>query len=128
MKASRWLIPAAGPGLLAVALALAPSAQAGAAAQGDGPPSALVRFGDLNLDSSAGAQILYERIVRAAYTVCAPFAAAGHLTPSGAWYNCVDQAIAGAVRRVDRPSLTAYYARRQGQVVTSARLVSQARE
>jgi len=127
MKASRWLVLAAAPGLLAIALSLPQAAEAGTSPRADGPPSELVHFADLNPDSSAGAQILYERIVRAAHTVCEPYAAVGHLMPSGAWYRCVDQAIAGAVRRVDRPLLTAYYARRQGQVVAS-RLVSQARE
>jgi|SRR5271169_2430515 len=68
-----------------------------------------VRFGDLNIDTPAGAAALYRRIRHAAQGVCGdPQPPASHMT-SPSWRNCVAQSIDRAVAAVDRPALTAYY-------------------
>jgi UrcA family protein len=76
------------------------------------PPSAAVRFTDLNLDSRADVATLLHRIQNAAAEVCKPYASPGTLLPSAAHQSCIRDAVSGAVRKVDSPLLTAYY--RQG--------------
>lgn len=118
MNSSCWSLRILGACLLAGSLAQASIAQADAGAD---VPTALVRFHDLDLNSARGVQTLYGRIRVAAAEVCAPLEPAGSLVPSAAWRSCMQSAIATAVRRVDSPPLTAYYERRQGHVIASAR-------
>jgi len=124
MKSSRWSALLLAAGLLG-ALAVSPLARAGSEL---GVPSSVVRFHDLNLNSVQGVRTLYGRIRRAAGEVCAPYEATDSLIPSAAWRSCFEQAVAGAVRRVDSPLLTAYHARVDGQLIASARQGSSARE
>jgi UrcA family protein len=69
------------------------------------PPSKVVKFADLDIQTAAGAKILYQRIRLAANQVCEPV---GHdpvmreSTPT-----CVSTAIDNAVRKVNAPYLTA---------------------
>lgn len=92
------------------------------------PPSEVVRYADLDLATGAGIRTLYSRIQRAADSVCEPFASSGTLIPSAAWRSCFNQAVAAAVRHVDRPLLTAYHESQQQQVLVPARLLSRAGE
>ena len=64
--------------------------------------STVVKFGDLNLGSEAGAQALYQRITRAANKMCEE---ATDRFPTVEYRNCVTRAIADAVAKVDRPAL-----------------------
>jgi UrcA family protein len=68
-----------------------------------------VRFGDLNVDQTAGAAVLYRRIHNAAESVCGEPQLPGSRIVSYSWRRCVAQAVDRAVAAVDRPALTAYY-------------------
>src|SRR5262249_28725659 len=71
-------------------------------------PRVTVKFGDLNLSSPAGAATLYSRIRAAAKSVCDPQdigSLYGRLRVS----QCVHQAIADAVTKVNAPGLYAVY-------------------
>ena len=68
-----------------------------------------VSYADLDLSKPAGAQTLYKRIKAAARSVCGPTDRYTYSTPSHAFRQCFDKAIADAVAQVDRPSLTALH-------------------
>jgi UrcA family protein len=68
-----------------------------------------VHFGDLNLDQTAGAAVLYRRIEHAAERVCGEPQLTGTHQVSPNWRRCVAQAVDRAVVAVDRPALTAYH-------------------
>jgi UrcA family protein len=76
-------------------------------------PSTTVRYGDLDLTRREGAEALYRRLQGAAEQLCAPLKSrALYLaTPHRA---CIEQAIAEAVTKVDRPLLTAYWQSKTG--------------
>jgi UrcA family protein len=74
------------------------------------PPTAAVRFADLNLDTRFGVEILFRRIQTAAGEVCKQYLPHGTFLPSAAHRACIRSAELGAVRNVDSPTLTAYYA------------------
>jgi len=80
----------------------------GLAAQGDEAPTYQVHFGDLNLQSAAGSEILYSRIRSGAEVVCGPFDAR-ELAKAVQHKRCMQDAIAGAVTQVNQPRLTASY-------------------
>jgi UrcA family protein len=82
------------------------------AAPADPLPNAAVRFGDLNLESHSGVQTLLRRIQSAAVEVCKAYEPRGTLLPSAAYQACIENAVSGAVAKVDSPLLTAYYAER----------------
>jgi len=69
-----------------------------------------VRFDDLNLTTPAGLQALYLRIQNAAHDVCGPSHVLGSRIVSEAWKECVSASVRDAVLKINRPSLTAYYA------------------
>jgi len=75
----------------------------------DKPLAYVVRFGDLNLDARAGAEVLYRRIRTAARDVCGSAERSGSHIRSAAWEECVTSAVRTAVYHVDRPLLTGYY-------------------
>ena len=85
------------------------SALAGTA-PGDGVRQETVRFSDLDLTGSAGAQELYRRITHAARDVCETFSPGGSAV-SISNRVCVDRAIAQAVADIDSPLLTQRYER-----------------
>lgn len=69
------------------------------------PPSKTVKFDDLDIQTAAGAKVLYNRIRFAAEKVCEPVwhdPVLREATPS-----CVNSAIDNAVRKVNAPYLTA---------------------
>jgi UrcA family protein len=74
-----------------------------------GAASRAVRYRDLNLDTDAGAKVLYRRIYYAAVQVCGdPFSR--QLDQAAAAKACVDKAIASSVHALDSAQLarTAY--------------------
>jgi UrcA family protein len=100
--------------------ALIAVAMLGGQAFADGPPSqghsTVVKFGDLNLDSSQGVAALYRRIHNAAMKVCG--------LPSGdelfrevrAQENkCVVDAEVRAIGHINNVALEAYYSKKTGR-------------
>jgi UrcA family protein len=77
-------------------------------------PSITVRASDLDLASEQGVAVLYWRLRIAADSVCGPSLNTGSRFPPSDYVACVRRALADAVARIDRPKLTAYYARKQG--------------
>jgi len=71
-----------------------------------GVPSVVVKFNDLDLDTDAGAQALYRRLVIAARQVC-PSDAGVNLHLANLAYRCRSEALARAVRQLNKPALTA---------------------
>jgi UrcA family protein len=90
------------------ALCFAVTALEVTAAEQDPPPSITVDYSDLNLGHPAGARALYRRISGAARTVCGvssnPLPAARF-----AARKCYQDAISGAVAKVDSRTLTALH-------------------
>ena len=74
---------------------------AAARADDSGIPTRKVSYADLNISGPAGAKVLYNRIVKAAYEVCPDSG------DYGRQFKCVNQAIAAAVKQVDSPALSA---------------------
>jgi UrcA family protein len=99
----------------AAALLLAGAWQYDARAAAAAPPAEgevnqiTVRFAELNLDTPAGAAVLYRRIRHAAERVCGERQQPGTGIVSTFWRSCVAQSVARAVASVDRPALTAYH-------------------
>lgn len=76
------------------------------------PRSVTVHFEDLNINSARGAAALYQRIRHAAEDVCGDPSPQRWLALSSRYATCVRGAIAGAVARVNRPTVTEYAAAR----------------
>jgi UrcA family protein len=79
------------------------------AASPDEVPSTVVKYGDLNLSTDLGVQVLYHRIMRAAEQVC-PGASIQPLTARAKVQACRDEAVARAIRQIDNSQLAALYA------------------
>jgi UrcA family protein len=94
-----------------ITLGLAAGSGTAGAADGVGQLSKIVSYRDLNLDTTAGAKVLYARIRSAAFEVCAPFDG-GELARKVRWHSCYDHAVESAVAQVDKPSLTALHSER----------------
>jgi UrcA family protein len=101
-------------GLVATAL-IAGFATVGTAAD---LPQVHVKYADLNVDSAAGATVLYQRIRAAANEVC-PTADAHNLESQSAAKACRTHAIAEAVAAVRNPSLTRVYESKMGATPTT---------
>ncbi|MGH8286952.1 MAG: UrcA family protein [Steroidobacteraceae bacterium] len=67
-----------------------------------------VEYGDLDLSSTGGAAALYRRLEAAAHDACAE-GDSRDARAAARVRECERQAIAGAVARVDRPTLTALH-------------------
>jgi UrcA family protein len=72
------------------------------------PVTKRVAYGDLNLDSQAGAKVFYARIRSAAESVCSPLEGR-ELALQRIWHACIDDALATAVAQVDKPNVTALH-------------------
>ena len=72
-------------------------------------PKAIVRYADLDISTSQGATVLYNRIRSASEGLCAPLNG-GDLDSKFRAKACVQRAIDGAVAKVNRPALYAVYA------------------
>jgi UrcA family protein len=99
-------------GLLAVAAVAAPGVHA--ADQGD-PLTKKVTYGDLDLNSTKGVEVLYARLRGAARDVCVPFEGRD-LNYRILWDKCYDHALSAAVSAINKPAVTAFHnqAVRQG--------------
>ncbi len=70
-----------------------------------------VSYADLNIDSAAGAKVLYGRLRSAAQRVCAPFDDGRQTTFNHHFQACLRNALDSAVAQVNRPTLTAMHSR-----------------
>jgi UrcA family protein len=68
----------------------------------------IVAYGDLNLDSTQGAQVLYARLRTAARSVCAPLEGRD-LRQQSQWHNCFDHAVDSAVTEVNKTTVSALH-------------------
>lgn len=94
--------------ILAVCLSVFTGAAMGGTVQAAEAPqydSAIVAYGDLNVDSQLGAKVLYTRLRNGAEDVCSSFEGRD-LFFKRLWKTCFDQAVAAAVAQVNRPGLT----------------------
>lgn len=114
---SRIFIANALFGTAVAALAVLPAAAASL-----DPPQATIQYGDLNLDNPRGAEMLYARIRRAAESVCGQFER-DRLNLHEKREACIDQAISGAVTKVNAPVLSAVHGAKTSKTVAT-RLVS----
>jgi UrcA family protein len=71
-------------------------------------PAITVQFGDLNIHSQAGAQVLYHRILAAAAAVC-PSGDIRDLDAYDAGLRCRARAVREAVRQVHSAEVAALY-------------------
>jgi len=76
-------------------------------------PTVVVHYGDLNLATPGGAQMLYHRIVKAAAKVC-PTASTRDLDAFARARNCQANAVSRAVRQVNSPQLASLHEQRSG--------------
>jgi UrcA family protein len=74
----------------------------------NGVPTHTVRYSDLDINTRAGATVLYARIRIAAQLVCGD-ADSRQLAVSAAVKACVNRAIYTSVRSVNSPKLTSVY-------------------
>ena len=72
--------------------------------------SVTVRFTDLDTNNVYGAAALYQRIARAAATVCRDLEPGRQLAMIQPYSKCLHKAIDDAVAKVARPAVTAYAA------------------
>ena len=72
------------------------------------PLTKVVAYGDLNLETEAGAKVLYSRLRNAAKDVCAPLESRG-MRPRRIWQNCFDNAVTTAVVQVNKTRVTALH-------------------
>ena len=87
-----------GTRLLAALAAIAGCSTGAPAFAHDGPAVQVVRYGDLDIEDSAGARILYDRIEQAAVRVCEPMRL--QVLVHDRARGCVRRAVADAVRAV----------------------------
>jgi UrcA family protein len=72
------------------------------------PLTRIVAYGDLNLDSAQGAQVLYARLRTAARSVCAPLEGRD-LGQQRHWHHCFDHAVDAAVAEVNKTTVSALH-------------------
>jgi UrcA family protein len=70
--------------------------------------SETVKFHDVNVGTPAGVQVLYQRIRSAANSVCS-VDGERDLARTMSSATCTKEAVAGAIKQLDLPALTAYY-------------------
>ncbi len=87
---------------------LAITSGAAHAANSQQPLSRKVSYGDLNLDSTEGAKVLYARLRGAANDVCRPFEGR-ELILQRTWQTCFNDAVARAVAQVNKSTVTALH-------------------
>jgi UrcA family protein len=102
MKTSNYTQKIAMAAIAAIGLATAATA---AHADEVNAPARTVRYADLNLNTQAGAAVLYKRIKIAAAQVCGD-AGSRQLQEAAAARGCIDRAVEAGVRSVNNVQLT----------------------
>jgi UrcA family protein len=91
-------------------------------------PTAVVKFGDLDATRLAGKEELYRRLTGAAHSVCRsldPSVSGARLQGIAPYKACIDQAISGAVAKINLPEFADYVASRtQKPAVTVIQLAA----
>lgn len=72
------------------------------------PRSKIVRFSDLDMNSTRGIEVLLSRIKFAAEDVCRDLDLRPDLASRHLYRDCVQSAMRSAVEKIDRPTLAAY--------------------
>jgi UrcA family protein len=80
-----------------------------AAADGAPAPTAIVKYGDLNVSTAEGATELYRRIRSAATHVCSSFDRPLDLNSQAFKTDCIRQAITNGVAALNEPALFTVY-------------------
>ena len=89
----------------------------------DRVPVRTVHYSDLNLNTQAGAEVLYHRIRSAAEQVCGDVGSR-QLAESAAARACVDRAVTAGVRTVNSRLLTSIYDKHFGVAQTDVSMAS----
>jgi UrcA family protein len=76
-----------------------------------------VKFADLKVDTPAGVEVLYRRIISAARRVCSNEGSSIYVYSN--WQNCVRPTVDAAVAKVNNPMLTALHAGREPSPATA---------
>jgi UrcA family protein len=76
-----------------------------------------VAYGDLNLETEAGAKVLYARLRHAAQDVCSPYQS-DELAYKIVWRTCVENSLSDAVGRINKPRVTALHNKDAGRANT----------
>jgi UrcA family protein len=71
-------------------------------------PARTIHYSDVNLNTQAGAEVLFKRIRRAAELVCGDVDSR-QLKEAAAARACIEQAVIGSIRAVNNPRLTNTY-------------------
>jgi UrcA family protein len=90
-----------------------------ALADPEGVRSMKVGYGDLDLNTAAGAATLYGRIRGAARQLCGYEGST--FTDKAIWNSCFKQAVGDAVAKVNSPQLTALYLGKSPAVIAMLR-------
>jgi UrcA family protein len=96
------------------------SSGAGAAANTADIPTATVRYSDLNLTTPDGIRALYRRLEGASHEVCKAYDGERQLERMAEQQVCYDQALTGAVTKLNIPSLTAIHGKQAERVVAAS--------
>ena len=100
-----------------------------AAADDFGVPKANIRYGDLNLATSLGAKVLYERIISASYAVCQSFNRDRYDNADPlALQACRKKIIADAVTKIGKPALYAVYNAKNAKPLPAPILTAESRK
>jgi UrcA family protein len=86
-------------------------------------PTRTVHYSSLNLNTQAGAEVLYRRIRYAAEQVCGDVNS-WELTKAAAARACVERAVGDSVRAVNSPRLTGVYTAHSGVARTAVSVAS----
>jgi UrcA family protein len=86
-----------------------------AAADSSGVPAITVNYSDIDVSNPRGAHELFARLTLAAKGVCSKYDASNTLAGAMHRDGCVDRTVAGAVSRVNVPTLTAVYKAKNGK-------------
>ena len=73
-----------------------------------------VTYGDLNLETEAGAKVLYARLRQAAQDVCSLYQS-DELARKMVWRTCVENSLSHAVGRINKPQVTALHNKGTGR-------------
>jgi UrcA family protein len=97
----------------ALLLALATIAGTTARAQPEeSPPTRIVHFSDLDLNTPYGVEVGYRRILLAARGACGEQWSSDDPIASTVYQSCLSNAVSAAVLAVNRPLLSTYVAKR----------------
>ena len=99
---------------LVLSLAVASALTMPAAADPTDGPSITVKYGDLNLSSTQGAESAFSRIRKAAYAVCDGFRGSD-LSSREKLHDCVVESMGGAIAKVNNDNLNQIYSAKTGK-------------